>query len=157
MTLQSRLSRAIGETLAEADEAERKAAPRRERIEAFRQSTPRVVIRVPPDRYFGGRTRYETARLGDVRYVENYAGRGRPAILVGRNANRVISPTELDELVRMPKASALRRIEAAEAAIREAQAELQKAERAAFTYGRPIPLRRTREMTRAHKAAWGEE
>ena len=157
MTLQSRLSRAIGETLAEADAEERKYRPRRERLEAFRQSTPRVVIRIPRDRYFGGRARYETIRLGDVRYIENYANRGRPAILVGPAGGRVIAPEELDELVRIPKAAALRRIEEQEEIIREATAELQKARRAAFTYGRTIPVRRTREMTRGHKEAFGEE
>jgi hypothetical protein len=75
----------------------------------------------------------------------------------GASSSYGVLPANLGEYVRRPTAKALRRMEDAELALREAHRAVRDAERAAFTYGRPVTVAAVQEVTRRHKAAWGDD
>lgn len=169
----SRISEMIAQRGAEIDEEERREAPRRERLAKLRESSPRVIYRDDGRGYFGsGRATYHAHRLADVRYYpaktetvyELGGSKGRKRhraahVAVDRGGSRfTFTPDRLGEYVRRPTSKALRRLEEAEEALRAARRAVVEAERAAFTYGKPVALSAVKEITRAHARAWsGEE
>jgi hypothetical protein len=162
MTIEESYDQAFARLSRENDEYEARQRPIRERLEAFDESTPRVVYREP--RYAS----YRMIRLADVRWVPAHTAdvhvltsRGfKPrkervadtVRLIDPGHVRHVIPTETSTYVRRPTAKHLARIEAAEAAIAAARAELKAAERAAFTYGKPIPLSTIKRITRERDA-----
>lgn len=174
MSIGERLSNAIGSALEESERVEREEAPRRARLEKLRQESPRVIYRDDGRGFFGtGRATYTALRLADVRYhparTEEFSTFGdsrkrtrrreaHVTISRGGGSQAAVTPEKLGEFVRRPTAKALRRLEEAEEALRVARLAVRDAERAAFTYGRPVTLSAVKEITRRHSAAWnGDE
>lgn len=172
--LGARISEMIASRGEELDEEERREAPRRERIERLRASTPRVIYRDDGRGWWGaGRASYHALRLSDARWTpartETYSTFGSSkqrtrrreahvTISRGGGSQYAVSPDRLGEFLRRPTSKALRRLEEAEEALRRARAEVVAAERAAFTYGKPVTVAAVKEVTRAHARAWnGEE
>lgn len=172
-TVGERLGAAIGSALEESERVEREEAPRRARLEKLRQATPRVVYRDDGRGWYGGgHATYHSLRMTDVRWMpartetlhlfgsSKAETRRRAAhVTISRGGSQVaISPERLGEFVRRPTAKALRRLEEAEEALRQARLAVRDAERAAFTYGKPVTISAVQDVTRRHKAAWnGEE
>lgn len=121
---------------------------------AYRSTGPRIVYRNPNT--FSPGVSYVTLRLDDLLYVPAHAQESfrlgdkgfekrtdqRPNMVrvLGQSTLRDIPIDRTDEYVRRPTAKALARIEAAEAAILAAKVEYAAAKKAAFTYGKTIPL-----------------
>lgn len=174
MSVESRLTKAIEASLEESERIEREEAPRRARLEKLRQETPRVIYRDDGRGWYGsGRATYHALRLADLRYSParteefSYFGdskkrkRRREAHVTihrGSGSQFAVSPEKLGEFVRRPSARALRRLEEAEAGLARARRAVVEAERAAFTYGKPVTLSAVQDVTRRHARAWsGEE
>lgn len=174
MSIGEKLSAAIGSALEESERVEREEAPRRARLEKLRQETPRVIYRDDGRGWYGsGRATYSTIRLADVRWTpartetfhtfgdSRERKRRREAhvtISRGGGSQYAVSPEKLGDYLRRPTAKALRRLEEAEAELARARRAVVDAERAAFTYGKPVTLAAVRDVTRRHSAAWnGEE
>lgn len=171
--LGERLGAAIGSALEESERIEREEAPRRARLEKLRQETPRVIYRDDGRGWYGGgRASYHALRLADARYEparteelhsfgsSKVTKRRRDAhVTIHRSGSMVaVSPERLGEFLRRPTSKALRRLEEAEEALRQARLAVRDAERAAFTYGKPVTLSAVQDVTRRHSKAWsGEE
>lgn len=173
MSIGDKLGAAIGESLARVEKEERAEAPRRERVERLRQSTPRVIYRDPGTGWYGsGRATYRALRLADVRWMPAHVQTSyamgssskaekrkipeRVGVMHSGSSLRTVPPGELGEFVRRPKATALRRLEEAEAALIAARRAVADAERAAFTYGKPVTIAAVKDVSRRHKIAWGD-
>ena len=125
--------------------------------EEFKATTPRVVYR---DAAYG-RPAYQTIRLADLRWVPKHVETshrlGDPTPIKRDRADcvrvmtpgrmRDVVPASLEQYVRKPTSRALARIEAAEAALLAAKADLKAARRAAFTYGKPVALSAIKRTT----------
>lgn len=140
-----------------------------DKAKTFSASTPRVIHRLRPGVY-------RLVHLGDLHWVAahtderqymNLSGRG-PFLSPKRKVKvpdtvRVIPPgmgtlaavpsESLALYVRRPSGKALTRLEAAEQALRAAQAELAAAKRAAFAYGKPIPISTVKRVDRDRRQA----
>ena len=138
--------------------ADRSRVRRQELTKRHERDTPRIVERVVP--WLSKTPRYATYRLGSLMYIPKYGGarghRGMPVVL-RRNGNFVCGAASVGDYYRRPTARALRRIEAAEEAVRVAQHELELAKRAAFTHGKPVTLSSIQETTRAWKRLVGDD
>lgn len=136
---------------------------------AHSEATPAIMVRK-------GANNYSLAHLGDVVWVPAHVDErqymnlnpGKPFLSKPHKVHvpdvvRVSTPRmgsltavradRLAEAVRRPSNKALARVEAAEAAVRAAKAELQAAKRAAFAYGKPIPLSTVKAADRARRKA----
>lgn len=139
---------------------------------AHSESTPAIVVRE-------GAGRYRMARLGDLRWAAAHTEErqymnldpGKPFLTPKRKVAvpdmvRVTMPLggtitasradRLPEVVRRPSQKAIARVEAAEAAVRDAMAELKAAKKAAFAYGKPIPVSTVKAADRDRRKALGE-
>ncbi len=154
----------FAEAMAENDREEAKARPRREALAAYEAESPRLVYR---ETIRGGTPRYRTIRLGTIRWIPAHVEtsfrldaprvpikRKRPDVvrIFGSGTMHDVGPERVADYVRRPTAKALARIEAAEAAIVAAREELKAATRAAFTYGKPIPVSTIRRSTSEREA-----
>lgn len=156
--LQARIGRMIADAGRELD-AER---PLRDAIRAHERTSRRIVLREQP---YGDRSpTYRTSHIGALvfqpaRTVEfTYLGESkkrtehRSARIGEAQHSYWPAADRLADFARYPTAKALRRIEAAEEALAAAKAELDAARRAAFTYGRPVPLSAVKANTRERAA-----
>ena len=166
MTIQQRLNDALASTLAD----EERRRPAQERFDAWRHSTPPVILREPPSRGFLGdsKPRYTEVRLGDIVFVAAHVAeyhsfgdsttrkRHEPDRFVVHKSGtgRSFAPDQIGDYLRRPTAKAQRRIDAAHEAIRAARRELAAAVQAAFTYGKPVPASTAKATARARKAMY---
>lgn len=146
-------------------------SPTRGEAEAFGVTTPRAIHRHRPGVY-------SLVRLADLHWIAahtderqymNLSARGpfltqKRKVKVsdtvriappGRGTLATVHPDRLPDYVRRPSAKALERIEVAEAAVRTAQEELAAAKKAAFAYGRPIPISAVKRVDRERRRAIG--
>lgn len=171
MTNFGKIVRDVEREIAEED---RREAPRKERLERLRKSTPRVIYR-DDGRSFLGNTRpsYHALRLADARYqpkrIEEFSTFGDsrkrkrtrgPYVSISRSpggSSTLVPPAALGEYLRRPTSRALRRLEEAEERLLQAKLEVRAATQAAFTYGKPVTVAAVQDVTRQHAAAWKGE
>ena len=159
----------IGDALAEMDAAEERERPEREarqrRLATLKLASPRLVLRRKT--WSDLPARYEMIRLSDVAYSKAHVEtsysldgkphkRSRPALIYApRGSGSVaVHPEQLGTVLRRPTAKALARIQEAEEILKLAKAQLEAAKRAAFTYGREIPISAVQKATREYHAAY---
>lgn len=137
----------------------------------YSESTPRIILRRGPGSYRLHRLAdlHWAAAHTDERQYMNLSGKG-PFLTPKRKVKvpdmvrlappgygtlQSMHPARIGDYVRRPSGKALERIEAAEAAVREAQAELTAAKKAAFAYGKAIPVSTVKRVDRERRLAVG--
>jgi hypothetical protein len=143
----------------------------RDVAKAHSATTPVIVVRQGPGRYqmaHLGDIRWEAAHIDERQYMN--LDPGKPFLtkkykVAVPDMVRVVQPyggtivaaraDRLAESARRPSAKALARVEAALAATVAARAELRAAQKAAFAYGKPIPISTVKAADRDRRKATG--